>query len=76
MLDIILESFETRSEHDKIFIPLLQAYINDGNIICEVLGYKYRHFADTKTPESLFKVTTLLLQHGVIVLDDIYVWVS
>ncbi|XP_055634886.1 THO complex subunit 2 isoform X2 [Toxorhynchites rutilus septentrionalis] len=76
VLDIILESFETRPEHDKIFIPLLQAYINDGNIICEVLGYKYRHFADSKTPESLFKVTALLLQHGVIKLDDIYAWLS
>lgn len=76
VLDIILESFETRPEHDKIFIPLLQAYINDGNIICEVLGYKYRHFADSKAPESLFKVTALLLQHNVIGLDEIYAWVS
>ncbi|XP_058449396.1 THO complex subunit 2 [Malaya genurostris] len=76
VLDIILESFETRPEHDKIFIPLLQAYINDGHIICEVLGYKYRHFAETKTPESLFKVTALLLQYGVIKLDDIYTWLS
>ncbi|XP_038107405.1 THO complex subunit 2 isoform X2 [Culex quinquefasciatus] len=76
VLDIILESFEQRPEHDKIFIPLLQAYINDGTIICEVLGYKYRHFADVKTPESLFKVTALLLQHGVIKLDDIYAWLS
>lgn len=76
VLDIILESFETRPEHDKIFIPLLQSYINDGNIICEVLGYKYRHFADSRTPESLFKVTALLLQHGVIKLDEIYAWVG
>ncbi|EAT47141.1 AAEL001716-PA [Aedes aegypti] len=76
VLDIMLESFETRPEHDKIFIPLLQSYINDGNIICEVLGYKYRHFADSRTPESLFKVTALLLQHGVIKLDDIYAWLS
>ncbi|XP_055542329.1 THO complex subunit 2 [Wyeomyia smithii] len=76
VLDIILESFETRPEHDKIFIPLLQAYINDGNIICEVLGYKYRHFADSKAPESLFKVTALLLQNGVIRLDEIYAWLS
>ena len=76
VLDIILESFEARPEQDRIFIPLLQAYINDGNIICEVLGYKYRYFADAQTPGSLFKVTALLLQHGVIKLDDIYAWVG
>ncbi|XP_052864663.1 THO complex subunit 2 [Anopheles cruzii] len=76
VLDIILESFEARPEQDRIFIPLLQAYINDGNIICEVLGYKYRYFADVETPGSLFKVTALLLQHGVINLDDIYAWLN
>uniref|UniRef100_A0A182PCL3 THO complex subunit 2 n=1 Tax=Anopheles epiroticus TaxID=199890 RepID=A0A182PCL3_9DIPT len=76
VLDIILESFEARPEQDRIFIPLLQAYINDGNIICEVLGYKYRYFADVQTPESLFKVTALLLQHSVIKLDDIYAWLN
>nr|XP_040234043.2 THO complex subunit 2 isoform X2 [Anopheles coluzzii] len=76
VLDIILESFEARPEQDRIFIPLLQAYINDGNIICEVLGYKYRYFADAQTPGSLFKVTALLLQHGVIKLDDIYAWLN
>ncbi|XP_053672541.1 THO complex subunit 2 [Anopheles nili] len=76
VLDITLESFEARPEQDRIFIPLLQAYINDGNIICEVLGYKYRYFADVQTPGSLFKVTALLLQHGVIKLDDIYAWLN
>uniref|UniRef100_A0A182J8B0 THO complex subunit 2 n=1 Tax=Anopheles atroparvus TaxID=41427 RepID=A0A182J8B0_ANOAO len=76
VLDIILESFEARPEQDRIFIPLLQSYINDGNIICEVLGYKYRYFADVHTPGSLFRVTALLLQHGVIKLDDIYSWLN
>uniref|UniRef100_A0A182W6T4 THO complex subunit 2 n=1 Tax=Anopheles minimus TaxID=112268 RepID=A0A182W6T4_9DIPT len=76
VLDIILESFEARPEQDRIFIPLLQAYINDGNIICEVLGYKYRYFADVQTPVSLFKVTALLLLHRVIKLDDIYAWLN
>lgn len=76
VLDIILESFETRPEQDKLFIPLIQSYMSDGGIICEVLGYKYRHFADTETPSSLYKVTALLLQSGVIALDDIYSWLS
>ena len=79
VLDILLESFETHREQSKLFIPLLEAYTADGNIICEVLGYKYRHFADNSgpaTPVSLYRVTALLLQHQVIQLDDIYNWLS
>ncbi|XP_055678901.1 THO complex subunit 2 isoform X3 [Lutzomyia longipalpis] len=76
VLDIILESFETRPDQDKLFIPLLQAYMPDGQIICEVLGYKYSHYADIGTPESLYKVTAILLQNSVISLDEIYSWLS
>ena len=47
----------------------------DGGIICEVLGYKFRHFADQKTPDSLYKVSALLLHNGVISLQEIYSWV-
>lgn len=75
MLDIILESFETRPEQSKLFISLLMEYMPNGNIICEVLGYKYRYFCDTKTPKSLYVITALLLQSGLISLDDIYSWV-
>lgn len=75
VLDIILESFETRPEQNKLFIGLLKAYMPNGTIICEVLGYKYRHFSDTKTPSSLYVITALLLQSKIICLDDIYSWV-
>lgn len=76
VLDIILESFETRPEQSKLFVALLQAYMPKGNIICEVLGYKYRYFSDTKTPHSLYLITALLLQSKIISLEDIYSWVS
>lgn len=75
VLDIILESFETRPEQNKLFVGLLKAYMPNGNIICEVLGYKYRNFSDTKTPSSLYIITALLLQSKIICLDDIYTWV-
>lgn len=76
VLDIILESFETRPEQSKLFVALLRAYMPKGNIICEVLGYKYRYFSDTKTPHSLYLITALLLQSKIISLEDIYSWVS
>lgn len=76
VLDIILESFETRPERHTLFIPLLQSYMRNGNIICEVLGYKFRYFSESTTPESLYKITALLLKYSVIDLDEIYAWVN
>ncbi|XP_036222766.2 THO complex subunit 2 [Bactrocera oleae] len=76
VLDIIIESFETRPERRHLFIPLLRAYMPNGSIICEVLGYKFRYFADTRTPRSLFHVCSLLLKYGVIELHDIYQWLA
>lgn len=75
VLDITLESFETRPEQHRLFIELLRSYMPNANVICEILGYKYRYFADTETPKSLYIITALLLQCGLIRLDDIYIWV-
>lgn len=48
----------------------------NADVICEILGYKYRYFADVETPRSLYIITALLLQFGLIKLDEIYKWVS
>ncbi|KAH8240964.1 hypothetical protein KR026_009195, partial [Drosophila bipectinata] len=76
VLDIIIESFETRPDRWQLFVPLLRSYMPTGAIICEVLGYKFCHFKDSKTPRSLYHVCALLLKHGVIELNDVYVWLT
>lgn len=76
VLDVILESFEARPERHELFIPLLQSYMPDSNIISEVLGYKYRNFQDEPAPASLYRVTAILLQYDIIKLDDIYSWLT
>ncbi|XP_017009765.2 THO complex subunit 2 isoform X3 [Drosophila takahashii] len=76
VLDIIIESFETRPDRWNLFIPLLRSYMPTGAIICEVLGYKFCHFKDSRTPRSLYHVCALLLKHGVIELNDVYVWLT
>ncbi|XP_063232661.1 THO complex subunit 2 isoform X1 [Bacillus rossius redtenbacheri] len=79
VLDIILESFEYRLDQHQFFIPLLQSYMPDPKILCEVLGFKfcfYQSSADETTPASLFSVTALMLQHDIIALDDIYGWLT
>lgn len=47
--------------------------MSDQQVLCEVLGFKYCSTINT-TPFSLQKVTALMLQHGVIKLDDILPW--
>lgn len=76
VLDVILESFEIRPERQNFYIPLLQSYMPDSNIISEVLGYKFRNYAEEPTPFSLYKITAILLQHKIIQLVDIYTWLT
>lgn len=75
VLDIILESFESRPELYNFFIPLIQSYMCDPKILCEVLGFKFCFYQNEEiTPKSLYLVTALMLQHRIISLDDIYCW--
>lgn len=79
VLDIILESFEARPHLDKLFISLIKNYMVDPQVISEVLGFKLGNMEvleNYKEPPSLMTIIALLLQHGVISLDDIYPWVS
>ncbi|XP_022903408.2 THO complex subunit 2 [Onthophagus taurus] len=78
VLDVILESFENKPSDTKLFIPLIRSYMNDPKIICEVLGSKYIFYRNTneKVPKSLCVLTAQLLQHNIINLDDIYIWLS
>lgn len=78
MLDIILESFEARPHLDKLFISLIKNYMGDPHVISEVIGFKLGNMEildNYKEPQPLLTVIALLLQHQVIALDDIYLWV-
>ncbi|KAK5643842.1 hypothetical protein RI129_007687 [Pyrocoelia pectoralis] len=79
VLDVIFESFENKPMDTRLFIPLINSYMNDHKIIAEVSGSKYlflRNSSDTLAPKSLFVLTAHLLQHGLIKLNDIYSWLT
>lgn len=78
VLDVILESFENKPHESQLFIPLICSYMNDPKTICEVLGSKYTFLRNSEEPipKSLYVVTAQLLQHNIISLDDIYVWLT
>lgn len=77
VLDVILDSFESRPEQSDFFIPLIRSYMPDPKILSEVLGFKFSFYHNgTETTEpSLYILTATMLQHGLITLDDIYGWV-
>ncbi|XP_023373166.1 THO complex subunit 2 isoform X4 [Otolemur garnettii] len=77
VLDVILEVFECRPEHDDFFISLLEAYMSmcEPQTLCHILGFKFKFYQEPsgETPSSLYRVAAVLLQFNLIDLDDLYV---
>uniref|UniRef100_A0A671QYY8 THO complex subunit 2 n=1 Tax=Sinocyclocheilus anshuiensis TaxID=1608454 RepID=A0A671QYY8_9TELE len=78
VLDIILEVYECRSEHDEFFIPLIKSYMCEHQTLCHMLGFKFKFHQEPngETPSSLYHIAAALLQHNLIALEDLYVHVS
>ncbi|XP_046462937.1 THO complex subunit 2-like isoform X2 [Daphnia pulex] len=78
VLDVIVESFERRPQLHGVFLPLIRSYTSDRLTLCKVLASKIQdsRFDPSSTPNSLFVITALLLQHGDIHLEDIYRWLT
>ncbi|XP_078218449.1 THO complex subunit 2 isoform X5 [Callithrix jacchus] len=77
VLDIILEVFECRPEHDDFFMSLLESYMSmcEPQTLCHILGFKFKFYQEPngETPSSLYRVAAVLLQFNLIDLDDLYV---
>lgn len=78
VLDIILESFENKTQDAHIFVPLIKSYIRDPYIISEVLSTKLAFLknSEEEIPSSFYVLLAYLLQHSLISLDNIYPKVS
>ncbi|KAG9341742.1 hypothetical protein JZ751_018808 [Albula glossodonta] len=42
VLDIILEVYECRCEHDDFFVPLIKSYMCEHQTLCHILGFKFK----------------------------------
>ncbi|XP_048461252.1 THO complex subunit 2-like [Rhincodon typus] len=77
VLDIILEVYECRPEHDDFFVPLIESYMCmcELQTLCHILGFKFKFYQEPngETPSSLYRVAAILLQNNLIELDDLYV---
>ncbi|XP_055499527.1 THO complex subunit 2 isoform X3 [Leucoraja erinacea] len=77
VLDIILEVYECRPDHDDFFVPLIESYMCmcELQTLCHILGFKFKFYQEPngETPSSLYRVAAILLQNNLIELDDLYV---
>ncbi|XP_043560804.1 THO complex subunit 2 isoform X1 [Chiloscyllium plagiosum] len=77
VLDIILEVYECRPEHDDFFVPLIESYMCmcELQTLCHILGFKFKFYQEPngETPPSLYRVAAILLQNNLVELDDLYV---
>ncbi|KAG9478503.1 THO complex subunit 2 isoform X2 [Eleutherodactylus coqui] len=77
VLDIILEIFQCRLDHDDFFVPLIDSYMGmcEPQTLCHILGFKFKFYQEPngETPISLYRVAAVLLQHNLIDLEDLYV---
>ncbi|XP_044124914.1 THO complex subunit 2-like [Bufo gargarizans] len=77
VLDIILEIYECRPDHDDFFVPLLESYMGmcEPQTLCHILGFKFKFYQEPngETPTSLYRVAAVLLQYNLIDLEDLYV---
>ncbi|XP_057353478.1 THO complex subunit 2-like [Manis pentadactyla] len=77
VLDVILEVFECRPEHDEFFISLLESYMSmcEPQTLCHILISKFKFYQELngETPSSLYRAAAVLLQFNIVDLDDLYV---
>ncbi|XP_042196497.1 THO complex subunit 2 isoform X1 [Callorhinchus milii] len=76
VLDIILEVYDCRPEHDDFFVPLIESYMYmcEPQTLCHILGFKFKFYQEPngETPPSLYRVAAILLQNNLIELEDLY----
>ncbi|XP_058948707.2 THO complex subunit 2 [Pocillopora verrucosa] len=80
-LDVLLDSFECRIDIEDFFLPLLKSYMEkcEFTALCHIIGFKFQFYKeqpDLPTPPSLFHLTALLIKHGLLNLDDLYLYLS
>ncbi|RMX55597.1 hypothetical protein pdam_00001751, partial [Pocillopora damicornis] len=80
-LDVLLDSFECRIDVEDFFLPLLKSYMEkcEFTALCHIIGFKFQFYKeqpDLPTPPSLFHLTALLIKHGLLNLDDLYLYLS
>ena len=64
----------------QFFVGLLREFLPDRETLKELLNFKFSAFKENNeegnnTPESLYHVTALLIQHEILTLQDVYPWV-
>ncbi|XP_063849502.1 THO complex subunit 2-like isoform X3 [Scylla paramamosain] len=79
VLDLILESLESRPHLHQFYTSLLSQYPCESATISEILGFKLNTSAKEgggKETQGIYTTISLLLQADILQLQDIYVWLT
>ncbi|XP_065885468.1 THO complex subunit 2-like isoform X2 [Dysidea avara] len=80
VLDVILDAFESMIEDSSFFLALLKCYPADPQTFTHILGNKFHFYQATQdgvttctgTPCSLYRLAAVLLQDGLVSLEQLY----
>ncbi|XP_050689638.1 THO complex subunit 2-like isoform X2 [Eriocheir sinensis] len=79
VLDLILESLESRPHLHQFYTGLLSQYPCESATISEILGFKLNgsvREGGGKEAQGIYTTIALLVQAGILLLQDIYVWLT
>ncbi|KAG7167870.1 THO complex subunit 2-like [Homarus americanus] len=77
VLDLILESLESRPEQHQFYTGLLNQYPCESATISELLGFKLNNCSSSgKDAKGIYTTMALLIQANILQLSDIYAWLT
>ncbi|XP_071535376.1 THO complex subunit 2 isoform X1 [Panulirus ornatus] len=77
VLDLILESLESRPQQHQFYTGLLSQYPCESATISELLGFKLNNCANSgKDTKGIYTTMALLIQANILQLSDIYAWLT
>ncbi|KAK7065579.1 THO complex subunit 2, partial [Halocaridina rubra] len=77
VLDLILESLESRPHLHEFYTGLLKLYPCESATISELLGFKLNTYGiNGRTGKGVYTTIALLIQAGILQFSDIYKWLT
>ena len=71
VLDVMLESFESRLHLEKSYVPLISKFLDNGTTLTQVLALKFNFYKNKRTPESLYLLAAVLISNELIDLTEL-----
>lgn len=71
VLDVMLESFESRLHLEKSYVPLIAKFLDNETTLTQVVALKFNFYKTKRTPESLYLLAAVLISNELIDLTEL-----